>query len=199
MYQNKPLFEKIFADKWQALPVVFKKHYALSPYSTDKIIAQGTLNIRYAWWVKLLSPFFNWFKVLPPWQGENIPITVTYSAGQTKESFCFERLIYYPQQAPFLFQSEMIPIKDNLLIELTPKGLGWKFTYDYQDEQVILQGISFVYQCFSQILPLPVSWILGKGIAKEIALSENTFKMSMQFIHPWFGITYEYNGIFTIS
>jgi hypothetical protein len=194
-----PIFEKIFKDKWAKLPEVFKQHYAISAYSDDKVEVQGTLNISYIWWLKFLSPLFGWLHTLPPWQGQNIPTTVTYRAAKDIEAFCFDRVIQYPNRKPFLFQSKMIPMHDNVLIELTPCGLGWKFAYDFQDNQVTLTQLAYVFKFYSWIIPLPLGLLMGKGFAFEEALSSNTFKMSIQFSHPWFGTTYEYYGIFQIT
>ncbi|OJV85743.1 MAG: hypothetical protein BGO43_13375 [Gammaproteobacteria bacterium 39-13] len=92
----------------------------------------------------------------------------------------------------------MIPLGKNQIVELTKSRFGWKCAYDYENNKVKLKHQGFIWKFFSWMIPLPISLILGKCHAEENAISETAFNMHMQFIHPLFGVTYEYYGTFEI-
>lgn len=199
MKEKKVIFQNIFGEEWQHLPEIFKKHYTVREYSNDKITSTGTITVRLSWLSKLFSPFMNWMGNLPPFSGENIPITVIFSAKPTSNAFHFERIFYYPKRKPYFFKSKMVPLAGNKIVELTRLGIGWVFYCKFSDNFVKLSHEAFVFKLFSLYIPLPISLILGKCFAEEIAISEDKFSMKMQFIHPWFGVTYEYFGNFEIE
>ncbi|MBN9288129.1 MAG: DUF4166 domain-containing protein [Gammaproteobacteria bacterium] len=197
MVDNVPLFQPIFGEKWHQLPLVFKNHYAVRPYSRDQIKAQGTITVKFSWLFRVLSPFIHCFGILPPYRANQIPITVFYSCAPDPSAFCFNRIFYYPKRE-FAFQSKMIPLGKNQIVELTKSRFGWKCAYDYENNKVKLKHQGFIWKFFSWMIPLPISLILGKCHAEENAISETAFNMHMQFIHPLFGVTYEYYGTFEI-
>jgi hypothetical protein len=47
-------------------------------------------------------------------------------------------------------------------------------------------------------LPIPASFIIGKGYAEEMPLSDDTFSMWTHAKHPLFGKTFAYAGEFKI-
>lgn len=197
MENDVPIFKSIFGEKWHQLPRVFKNHYLVRAGTHDQVIAQGTISINFSWIFALFSPFIHCFGVLPPYRASHIPIKVIYSCDLDPNAFCFNRIFYYPKRT-FIFQSKMIPLGKNQIVELTKSHLGWKCAYDYEECKVKLKHQGFIWKFFSWMIPLPVSFILGKCQAEESAISENTFSMHMQFIHPLFGVTYEYYGTFEI-
>lgn len=199
MQEKKIIFQNIFGEKWEHLPEIFKKHYAVREYSDDKVTSTGTITVRLSWISKLLSPFMNLMGILPPFEGENIPITVIYSGQQTSNAFHFERIFYYENRKPYIFKSKMVPLGENKIVELTQLRMGWMFCCEFSDNLVKLRHEAFVFKLFSLYIPLPLALILGKCFAEEMAVSEDKFCMKMQFVHPWFGVTYEYFGSFEIE
>ncbi|MGE4348257.1 MAG: DUF4166 domain-containing protein [Candidatus Berkiella sp.] len=199
MKEKKIIFQNIFGEKWQHLPEVFKKHYAVREYSNDKITSTGTITVRLSWLTKLFSPFMSWMGILPPLSEANIPITVIFSAKPTSNAFHFERIFYYSKRKPYFFKSKMVPLAGNKIVELTQWGMGWMFCCEFSDNLVKLRHEAFVFKLFSLYIPLPLALILGKCFAEEMAVSEDKFCMKMQFVHPWFGVTYEYFGSFEIE
>lgn len=199
MKEEKIIFEAIFGEQWQGLPEIFKRHYAVREYSDDMVTATGTISVRLSWLTTLLSPLMNFMGILPPFAGEDIPITVVYSGKPESNAFHFERIFYYPNRKPYIFKSKMVPLGKNKIVELTQLRMGWIFFCGFSDGLVKLRHDAFVFKLFSWYIPLPVALMLGKCFAEEVAVSENRFNMKMQFIHPWFGITYEYFGSFDIA
>lgn len=197
MNDRPRIFENVFGDKWQQLPQVFKRHYDIRAHSNDKVTVKGIITIRSKGLMKWLGPLFGLMETLAPYEANEIPITVTYASYPDSAGFHLERTFYYPNNDPYVFNSEMIPQGGNVLIEFTRSQLGWKMAYEYDGQRVILAHHGFVFKCFKWIIPLPIEWLIGSCEAYEIAVSENEFKMAMQFIHPWFGVIYEYYGKFS--
>ncbi|HFB64212.1 MAG TPA: DUF4166 domain-containing protein [Aeromonadales bacterium] len=78
-------------------------------------------------------------------------------------------------------------------------GINWKMHYLWQDNRVKLIHIGYVFNFFGHFIPLPVTFLMGKGYAEEKAIDENTFGMKVQISHPWWGIIYQYNGTFKVT
>ena len=197
MIKPQPIFESIFGEKWSQLPSVFRRHYANRAYAHDKVCVKGEITILIKGIMKWLAPLCGMLRTLPPKAARDIPITVDYVSYPDSNEFHLLRTFYY-SNAPFIFRSKMIPIHDNVLVEVTPCRFGWKMACEYVDEQVKLKHLGFVLKVCNWYIPLPIEWVVGKCNADETALSESEFKMRMQFTHPLFGVLYEYHGNFTL-
>ncbi len=51
---------------------------------------------------------------------------------------------------------------------------------------------------FGYFIPLPLTFLIGKGYAEEIATDNKTFDMITHITHPWWGKIYEYKGRFKV-
>src|SRR5690606_28178496 len=45
--RDQPIFQPIFAQDWDRLPAVMKKHYANRPYCQDRTIVDGRMSVEY--------------------------------------------------------------------------------------------------------------------------------------------------------
>ncbi|MCS5710605.1 DUF4166 domain-containing protein [Candidatus Berkiella aquae] len=196
MVETSSIFQQVFAQKWQQLPPVFQRHYNLNANSHDRITVTGTITVNAKGLMKWLGPIMGMMGLLPPKPAKEIPITVTYACYPDSNAFHLERIFHYPDRTDFIFNTKMILLNDNIMVDLTRCNVGWKFTYDYQDNQITLSHQAFVFKLGKWFIPLPIEWLLGHCNSYEIPVSDNTFKMAMQFKHPWFGILYEYFGTF---
>lgn len=199
MNPTQPIFQPIFGESWHALPAVLKHHYANRPFSDDVYQAKGTLAIEFGWLASLLSPLLRIFGALVPFQGNDIPVTVLFRSEPDSNAYRFERTFKFPNQAPYHFQSRLVPLKDNELIEFVKFGIGWKHRCYYDGEKIILEHIGYVWRLTNRFIPVPLTWFLGKGYAEEIPLTKNTFAMKIHLTHPLFGKVYEYRGEFEMS
>lgn len=196
--EKAPIFQKIFGDKWQQLPMVFKRHYAIRENSNDKIVVKGTISVNFSWLITLCRPIIAVLHILPTKRAKDIPIKVTFSCQQNPTAFGFNRVFYYPEK-PFEFNSKQIPIGGNKIIEMTGHFLGWKCAYDYINNEVVLKHCAYVIKIFSWYIRVPLEIVMGKCEALEQGISDNTFQMKVQFRHFLFGLMYEYYGTFEIE
>ena len=190
-----PIFKPIFAESWDHLPTVMKKHYAIRPYSNDRITVEGTLNVRISWFVGLMSRLTG---MLVPYSGDNIPVTVTLHSTPDSDAFIFDRRFHYPEYGTFIFRSHMERVGDNDLVEFMRYGIGWRLAYLWDGEKIILAHRGYVWRLMGRLIPIPLSWIMGRGYAEEIPRDENQFDMWTHARHFLFGETFAYRGSFTI-
>ena len=194
---SSPIFENIFGtEKWEKLPSVFHKHYANRPYKEDTVLTTGTLNIKSAWYIR---PFLKLLQSMPAQQGKNIKTDVIFSSNLENNFYKFHRVFHYPKDKTHHFISHMKPIKENEIVEIMSYGISWQATYDFDGEYVRLNHKGYSFSCFGLHIPLPVTWLIGSGNAKEWAIDDFTFGMQMDLVHPLFGQIYEYTGTFEIK
>ena len=59
--------------------------------------------------------------------------------------------------------------------------------------------IGYVWRIFGVLVLMPFKWVIGSGNAWEEPIDENSFCMGMSVVHPCFGQTYGYGGIFRVT
>jgi predicted DCC family thiol-disulfide oxidoreductase YuxK len=196
---ERPIFQDIFGETWDALPPVLKKHYANRPYTEDKIVVQGVLDVYCKAPLIWLAVIMRWLKQIPVCNENAVPTTVIFQSDPNTPAFQFRRTFYFQQEPPYQFASRMICLKGNNLVEEMRYGLGWKLQYRWDGEKIILSHQGYVVRCLGHWIPLPVTWILGAGYAEEYALDAERFSMFTHITHPWWGKVYEYKGVFQLS
>lgn len=194
-WKDIPIFKPIFGDNWNQLPPVIKKHYAIRPYSNDSITVKGTLNVRISWFIDIASRLTG---MLVPYSGDDIPVTVVLHSAPNSGSFFFDRIFDYPDHGSFKFRSRMQKVGNNELVEFMRFGIGWKLAYSWDGEKVILAHRGYVWRFMDRLIPIPLSWIMGRGHAEEIPRNEQQFDMWTHARHFLFGETFAYSGSFTI-
>lgn len=199
MKHSEPVFKNIFATSWQELPAVFHKHYANRANASDKTVVEGLLDISCRGPIRLFAPFFRVLGGIPPENEKNVPVTVNFLSKVNSPAFYFDRKFYFKDKKPRYFRSRMIHIEESEVVEIMKWGIGWKMDYLWQDNRVKLIHKGYVFNFFGFFIPLPVTFLLGKGYAEEQAIDENSFAMKVQITHPWWGKFYEYSGIFTVT
>lgn len=191
-----PIFQPIFAQNWNQLPLSLQRHYINRPYSTDKTTIKGKMSIDYHWIVNLIRPFYRILGSIPIQKAQDLPVTVIFSSNKNSRAFHFHRIFYFAD-AKYSFRSKMLQQKDNQVVEIMRFGFCWKITYLFNDNIVTLQHRGYALTLFNFYLPLPITWLIGRGDAQEIAIDDNSFSMRVIINHPLFGDIYNYSGTFT--
>lgn len=197
--KNEPIFKSIFGASWECLPIAMKKHYANCPYTNDEVVVRGSLNVMCKPPLKWLGVVMRRMGQIPIHNEQNVPVTVSYTSDKNSKAFHFVRSFHFKGAAPYIFHSRMLQIKDNEVIEIMRFGLGWKMLYLWDGQKVVLQHRGYALYIFGHYIPMPLTYLMGKGYAEEIAVDENTFDMLTHITHPWWGKVYEYKGRFSIS
>lgn len=196
--KDEPTFKSIFGKTWDDLPPVMHKHYANRPYSDDLTIVEGTLDVTCAGPMKLLAPLMKLMGQVPAHNEKSVDVTVRFQSDKNTKEFHFNRIFNFKKIKPYNFRSRMVQIKDNEVIEIMRFGVGWKMLYLWDGEKVILQHRGYAWSLFGHLIPVPLTLLMGKGYAEEIAVDDNTFDMMTHITHPWWGKIYEYKGRFEV-
>lgn len=197
---KEPIFKSVFAEQWENLPVVMKKHYANCPYSSDVVSIDGKMDISYSRITAIFIPILRITGILVPYKGKDIPVTVHFGSSPKTKEFRFDRIFYFPDRNPYHFRSSMLQIgkNHNDIIEVMRFGLAWKTKYCFENNKVILKHRGYMLKIFGKYINLPITFLLGKGYAEEISISDDSFEMWMDIKHPLFGKLFEYKGVFRI-
>ncbi len=190
---SEPIFKQVFADHWATLPVVMQKHYLHHPYSKMVVTVKGQLDIKATGLFKILLPVCKLFHILVPYTGLDIPVTVYLRSQENSPALYFDRTFYVPEKNPCRFQSSMLPIKDNIVVEFIFMGIGWRTAYAVDGNKVMLKHSGYVMRLFGKLIPLPITFLLGQINVEKEALSDDEFSMRMTMSHMLFG-EYSYSG-----
>ena len=193
-----PIFKSVFGESWNILPKILKKHYAIRPYSNDSIKLEGIMNIKLSKLTKLIKPMLRLFGALVPYEGKNIPTIVYVKSDPNKDSFIFKRHFKISKNNIYISHSTFLKLKDNEVLEMMRFGVGWISYYSYQNKKIILSHKGYAWRIFKLTIPIPLTFILGKGYAEEKEINGNQFSMQMKIIHPLFGEIFKYSGLFKI-
>lgn len=196
---NDTIFKPIFGDTWDELPPAIKKHYANRPYTNDKIIVSGHLDVSCSKPIQILAPLFWIFGTIPPINEQAAPVTVNFESRKDTKEFCLNRTFHFKERKPYIFQSRMRQIENNEVIEVMRWGICWRMKYFWENNKVILRHQGYAIKVFGHFIPLPITWLIGRSDAEEWAIENNTFGMCATITHPLLGKVYEYKGQFEIK
>lgn len=181
------------------MPPVMHQHYANRPYTRDAVTVEGIMEVRASRLMQFFAPLLKWSGLLVPYQGQQVPTTVTFRSEPDSRAFVFDRAFRFPQKKPYHFRSRMVPVGGNEVIEYMSLGIGWRAAYRFADSKVTLTHRGYVWRALGFNIPMPLHWLFGKGYAEEEATSESSFRMKMAIRHPWFGEVYAYAGNFEVK
>lgn len=196
--KNEPIFKSIFGESWASLPLVMKRHYANRPYTQDLTRVTGVLDVMCKPPLLFMAPLMKLLGQIPTRNENAVPVTVDFQSDLNSQSFYFNRVFHFADGKPYRFQSRMLQIKNNEVIEIMRFGLGWKLQYAWDGEKVILSHRGYALHLFGHFIPLPLTLLMGAGYAEERPVSDNIFDMETHITHPWWGKIYEYKGRFEV-
>ena len=191
-------FKPVFGDQWKHLPDVMQKHYANRAYTNDTVTMTGTMDVEISKFAKIISPVLRVFGALVPYEGSNIPVTVTARSHVNTAQYIMDREFQFSDQRRYNFVSKLERVEKNEMIEFMRFGVGWRSAFVWEDEKVKLKHRGYAWRVLGWTIPIPGTILLGKGYAEEEPISDDCFQMLMHITHPWWGKVYEYRGTFKI-
>lgn len=190
------LFESVFGPDWQNLPPSLKKRYAVLADGSNEVTVEGKLDVKGSRVSRLLNPVLRLFGALVPYEGENIPVTVRFRAMNGELGF--DRTFSFPGRPPYRFRSRIEPRKGGDTVEYMRFNLGWRGQYRFDGQKIRIMHRGYVLNIFGLLLPLPLSFIMGKGYGEEWAESDDSFGMMIALDHFLWGRTFGYHGFFRV-
>ncbi|MBE7636595.1 DUF4166 domain-containing protein [Sneathiella sp. P13V-1] len=195
---SEPTFKSIFGENWKNLPPVMVKHYANRPYSNDTHKVTGVLDVSCKAPLQWIAPLMKLLGQIPAQNEKDVPVEVLFQSEETSAAFHFVRTFNFKKDAPYIFHSRMLQTQGNEVIEIMRFHLCWRLTYHWENDRVILKHKGYGLYLWDKVIPLPLTMILGKGYAEEVAVNDTTFDMFTHITHPLWGKIYEYRGRFEV-
>jgi len=195
--KNVPIFQSIFAEHWDDLPVVIEKHYANRPCSNDRVTVKGVMDVSCKGYMNLLKPFYRILGSIPVVSASDVPVTVNFDSAPDTQAFHFNRVFHFNNR-PYQFRSRMLQVGGGEVIEVMRFGICWQMNYSWDGNQVTLRHKGYALSLFGYLLPLPITALVGRGDATETAIDDDHFDMEVKVTHPIFGVVYSYGGRFRV-
>lgn len=195
--QDDPIFKNVFGADWAKLPPALQKHYDVRPFSDDTVTIEGALNLRCRGYVKWFSWLIRLFKNIPPYTEDNVQTTVVFKGSPHSDVFLFKRLFNFKGRQAARFHSQLRHIGSHSVIEEMAFGLGWRCQFHWTGEYIDITHDGYVLCLFGKHIPVPITWLVGKGHGRETAHNDHQFHAAVSLKHPLWGTVYEYSGVFT--
>lgn len=197
---STPVFQSVLGADWEKLGAVVRRHYFLRPFSNDYICVKGTMReVRHNAFAKLLIPFARVFGALVPYEGQDVPIEVHYTAKPGDATIHWDRVFHFSGRAPFHFRSHMEQIGPNRVIEFVRLGVGMKLRVTAEQGALVFRDDGYIWRLFGVDVPLPLGLLMGSAYIEERPVDENGFSMRMTLTHPLFGQLFRYEGRFSLG
>ncbi|MGZ5055142.1 MAG: DUF4166 domain-containing protein [Methylobacter sp.] len=192
------LMQRVLGNDWEALPPVIQHHYKIT-LPQQAITVTGNMNIDYPYWLTPVIKMLCLFGALVDLKGEGLAVQVK-KWRQTDPSILYWRrhIQAADNGKPCVFASRMVWQKDHELIELVGMGFGIRLKLSVEQGKLVYQSRGHLLQLGPLTLPIPDSLLLGHALITEQALSEDTFQLDFQIVHPLWGKTYYYGGVFEV-
>ncbi|MCE3255759.1 MAG: hypothetical protein K0R25_1253 [Rickettsiaceae bacterium] len=196
---SQPIFKSAFGKNWDIMPEAIRKHYMNRSFSNDLVVCEGEMEISFSKIFRIFAPVFSLLKLLIPREGKNIFTRVKLYSKPDSGFLHFERELFFPKDKSEKFLSKVIILKQNEAAEILNYNIAWKFLYVFENDMLLLKHKGYALYLFGRFIPLPVTFLFGKGYAENQALSADEFRMKMTINHALFGEIYKYQGRFKIT
>jgi len=199
--KQQPVIKKALGENWEKLADTVKQHYDITPGKPSNMLIKGVMDeVYHSAIAKLFILPGRIFGALVPYKGKNIPTEVrNWTASDNHKAMFWHRTLAFPGKPPVIFESRMEHIKDDEIIEYVRYGMGIRMRISVKDNALIFNSIGYVWQLGKIKIPIPTWAILGNAKITEKAISDDQFFIDFQIIHPLFGRTFAYSGVYRCS
>ncbi len=199
--KQQPVIKKALGESWENLTNVVKRHYDITPGKPSNMLIKGVMDeVYHSAIAKLFILPGRIFGALVPYKGNNIPTEVrNWTTSDNHKAMFWHRTLVFPGKPPVIFESRMEHIKDDEIIEYVRYGMGIRMRISVKDNALIFNSIGYVWQFGKVKIPIPAWAILGNAEITEKAISDDQFFIDFQIVHPLFGRTFAYSGVYHCS
>jgi len=199
--KQQPVIKKALGENWEKLAEIVKQHYDITPGKPSNMLIKGVMDeVYHSAIAKLFILPGRIFGALVPYKGNNIPTEVrNWTTSDNRKAMFWHRTLAFPGKPPVIFESRMEHIKDDEIIEYVRYGMGIRMRISVKDSALIFNSIGYVWQLGKIKIPIPTWAILGNAEIIEKAISDDQFFIDFQIIHPLFGRTFAYSGVYCCS
>jgi hypothetical protein len=191
------LMQRVLGTDWNALPAVIQRHYHLTQ-PEQIIVVTGKMNIDYP---VLLTPMLKLLRLcgaLVDLKGEQMAVEVKKWRKTDPLVLFWQRHIQDGKGKHCLFSSRMIWQQDHELVEFVGLGFGIRLKLSVEEGKLIYRSNGHLLKIGALVLPIPDNLLLGHAFISEEAVSEDSFRLHFEIVHPLWERTYYYGGIFNV-
>jgi hypothetical protein len=198
MNTDLSLMQRVLGTDWAKLPPVIQRHYQITR-AQKSVTVTGTLAIDYPFWVTPILMITRLMGALIDAKGENRQLQVQKWLTNEPLTLYWRRDIHVPNGKHTVFSSRMEFQKDHELIEFVGGGFGIRLRLSVEDGKLVYRSQGHLLKVGKFIIPIADWLILGQATISEQALSDDAFVLDFQIVHPLWGRTYYYGGVFHLS
>lgn len=198
MNLNPCLMQQVLGKDWSKLPAVIQHHYQLNPAQKNFTVA-GTMAIDYPFWIKPILMITRLMGALIDLKGENMQVKVHKWIVDDPLILHWRREIQAADGKHTVFSSRMEFQKANELIEFVGGGFGIRLKLSVEEGKLVYRSQGHLLKLGSFVIPVADWLVLGHATISEQALSDDSFVLDFTIVHPLFGKTYSYGGVFYLS
>lgn len=195
---QETLLQAIYGEEAKKLPRVLQLRYANKPYSNDSVLLQGQMNINISKTFRLLSPLFKLTGALVMYSANNVPVKVELRSQEKSREIMMHRTFNYRDRKPVSFNSRILSVKKNVVIELMRFRFAARLIYSFDKDKITMNYGGYVFRLGQYLIPMPLGFLIGKFYSFEQAESDDVFNMQVKVVHPLMGNIFQYDGRFKI-
>lgn len=197
MNADSSLMQQILGEDWSKLPAVIQRHYQINAIQTNFTVA-GTMTIAYPFWIKPILMITRLMGALVDLKGENMRVTVQKWIDGDSLVLHWRRTIQAPDGKQTVFASRMEYQKPHELIEFVGGGFGIRLNLNVEDGKLVYRSQGHLLKLGEWIIPIADWLVLGHATISEQALTDDSFALDFSIVHPLWGKTYSYGGVFRL-
>ncbi len=186
------------AEGWRRLPALIRARFACGSAAADVTYTGSMQSVRCSHAGYLLAQLCRLVGTpLAPFEGQDIPIEVRVHDDPEKGGVAWDRIYFFPGQAPVTVTSTKVFADDGaMLLECVGGGFGMRLSVFERDRKLHFMSQSYFWRFAGFSVRLP-DW-LTPGVAHVIHsdLGEGCFRFEMTMQHRLLGETFYQDGTF---
>jgi hypothetical protein len=195
MQTDTALMQRVLGEDWHELPAVIRSHYDITGPGKSTTVT-GSMTIDYPDWLGPALKLLRLGKALVDLKGGPMAVQVKKWQDGEDSALCWHRHIQSGDGRRRRFPSRMIRHQDHELIEYVGMGFGIRLKVGVEDGRLVYRSHGHLLKIGPIRLPIPDNLLLGRAVISEEALSEDSFLLRFEIVHPLWGQTYSYGGVF---
>ncbi len=197
MDNNISLMQRVLGDDWTALPPAIQRHYQITG-PQQAITITGKMDIDYPYWLTPVLKLLRLLGALVDLKGKQMPVQVKKWRQTDPSTLYWLRHIQADNGRQCRFASRMVWQQDHELIELVGMGFGIRLKVSVEQGKLVYRSHGHLLKLGRLTVPIPDYLVLGHAVITEQAISDTTFQLDFQIVHPLWGKLYYYGGVFEV-
>jgi hypothetical protein len=195
MQTDTALMQRVLGEDWHELPAAIRSHYDITGPGKSTTVT-GSMTIDYPDWLGPALKLLRLGKALVDLKGGPMAVQVKKWQDGEDSALCWHRHIQSGDGRRRRFPSRMVRHQDHELIEYVGMGFGIRLKVGVEEGRLVYRSHGHLLKIGPIRLPIPDNLLLGRAVISEEALSEDSFLLRFEIVHPLWGQTYSYGGVF---